>query len=184
MNLLEPTAVPSRLIHGVVIGIVTNNQDPDGLGRVRLCFPWLSPDDESAWARVAAPMAGKDRGCYFLPEVEDEVLVAFEHGDPSFPYVLGCLWNGKDSPPASNGDGKNAVRVIKSKSGHVIRLTDSSGGEKIEIIDQSGNNSVVIDSASNAITIKASGKITLDGQDIEIKGKTSVKLTAAKIDLN
>src|SRR5437868_3604561 len=97
-------------ISGVVVGVVTNNQgDPDGLGRVKVKFPWLSNEEESFWARVAAPMAGKERGFYFLPEVEDEVLVAFEQGDVRFPYVVGSLWNGKDAPPAKNDDGKNNV---------------------------------------------------------------------------
>ena len=86
-------------IYGVVIGIVTNNQDPDKLGRVKVQFPWLSNEDESFWARIASPMAGDKRGIYFLPEVDDEVLVVFEHGDMRFPYVIGALWNGQDSPP-------------------------------------------------------------------------------------
>ncbi|MEA2176331.1 MAG: hypothetical protein QOD00_3923, partial [Blastocatellia bacterium] len=142
-------------IGGVVVGIVTNNQDPDEMGRVKVKFPWLSDEDESNWARVATPMAGKERGLYLLPEVEDEVLVAFENGDMRFPYVLGSLWNGKDTPPAKNDDGKNNVRVLKSRSGHVIRLTDEDGKEKIEIIDKSEKNSIEIDTASNTITITA-----------------------------
>jgi uncharacterized protein involved in type VI secretion and phage assembly len=102
----------SGRIHGVVVGLVTNNQDPDGLGRVKVKFPWLSDVDESSWARIAAPMAGKQRGACFLPEVDDEVLVAFEHGDMRFPYVLGALWNGQDAPPVTNSDGTNNVRMI------------------------------------------------------------------------
>jgi uncharacterized protein involved in type VI secretion and phage assembly len=164
-------------IHGVVVGVVTNNQDPEGMGRVKLRFPWLSDEDESQWARVAAPMAGKDRGAYFLPEVEDEVLVAFEHGDPRFPYVLGALWNGKDAPPAKNDDGKNNVRVIKSRSGHVIRLTDEDGKEKIEIIDKTEKNSVVFDTANNTITVTADKDITLSAS------KGTIKLDAQKIEL-
>ena len=80
-------------------------------------------------------MAGKERGLYFLPEVDDEVLVAFEHGSPDAPYVLGGLWNGKDVPPESNADGKNDRRSIMSRSGHVIRLNDKEGEEQIEIVD-------------------------------------------------
>ena len=83
----------SSRVTGVVVGVVTNNQDPDGLGRVKVKFPWLSDADESSWARIAAPMAGKERGLYFLPEVDDEVLVIFEHGDLRFPFVPGALWN-------------------------------------------------------------------------------------------
>src|ERR1700750_1699162 len=93
-----PVAAPTRL-HGVVIGIVTNNQDPDGMHRVKVRFPWLNLDDESHWARVATPMAGDKRGAYFLPEPDDEVLVAFEHGSLEHPYVIGSLWNGKDKAP-------------------------------------------------------------------------------------
>ena len=78
-------------ITGVVIGIVTNNNDPDRLGRVKVRFPWLSGSTESHWARVATPMAGNGRGLYFLPEVDDEVLVLFERGDVRFPFVIGAL---------------------------------------------------------------------------------------------
>ena len=174
-------------ISGVTVAVVTNNQDPDGFGRVKVRFPWLSDEDESQWARVAAPMAGKDRGVYFLPEVDDEVLVTFEHGDIRFPYVLGALWNGKDAPPADNGDGKNNIRVIKSRSGHVVRLNDEDGKETIEIIDKSTKNSIVIDTAANTITItsdkdimlKASnGTITLDAQKVAVKSSADSKIEA------
>jgi uncharacterized protein involved in type VI secretion and phage assembly len=166
---------------------VTNNQDPDGMGRVKLKFPWLVDNDESNWARLAVPMAGKGRGLYFLPEVDDEVLVAFEHGDVRFPYVVGALWNGKDAPPAKNDDGKNNVRVIKSRSGHVIRLTDEEGKEKIEILDKNAKNSIVVDTAQNTITITTEkditlsapkGTIKLDAQKIEIKSSADAKIEA------
>ena len=184
VNSEEREATTNR-INGVVVGVVTNNQDPDGMGRVKVKFPWLSDADESFWARVAVPMAGKERGFYFLPEVDDEVLVAFEHGDARFPYVLGALWNGKDAPPAKNDDGKNNVRVIKSRSGHVIRLTDEGGKEKIEIIDKSKKNSVVFDTSKNKITITAdkeillsapNGTIKLEAKEIEIKSSAGAKI--------
>lgn len=180
------TALSSR-ISGVVVGLVTNNEDPDGLGRVKVKFPWLSDAEESFWARVASPMAGKERGFYFLPEVDDEVLVAFEQGDVRFPYVLGALWNGKDKPPETNGDGKNNARSIKSRSGHVIRLNDEDGKEKIEIIDKSGNNRIEFDTAKNSITITSDkdiilsaskGAIKLDAQQIEIKSSADAKVEA------
>ncbi len=175
----------SRHINGVVVGIVTNNKDPEKLGRVKLKFPWLSDADESDWARVAAPMAGKDRGAYFLPEVDDEVLVAFEHGDARFPYVVGALWNGKDAPPAKNDDGKNNLRVIKSRSGHTIKLNDEDGKETIEIIGKGEKDSVVIDAAKNTITITTDkditlsapkGVIKLDAKQIEIKSSSATKI--------
>lgn len=193
MNLLELVidseereALNSR-IYGVVVGVVTNNQDPEGMGRVKVRFPWLSEVDESYWARLATPMAGKERGLYFLPEVDDEVLVLFEHGDVRFPYVIGALWNGKDAPPAKNDDGKNNLRLIKSRSGHVIRLNDEDGKEQIEIMDKSGKNSMVFDTAQNLITITSDKDITLtapkgtikiEGQKVEIKSSADTKLEA------
>jgi len=184
---------PEARLYGVTVGVVTNNQDPDGLGRVKVKFPWLSDDVESHWARVVTPMAGNDRGLFFLPEVDDEVLVAFEHGSPEFPYVLGALWNGKDKAPESNDDGENNMRTIKSRSGHVVRLDDTDGSEKIEIVDGSGANSIVISTADNTITITAdaditiesgSGKLILSGNGIEIKSQADVKVEAgANMDL-
>jgi uncharacterized protein involved in type VI secretion and phage assembly len=194
MNLLElltppPESVTSARIDGVVVGIVTNNKDPDRLGRVKVRFPWLAEDSESHWARLATLMAGPDRGSFFLPEVGDEVLVAFEHGDMRFPYVIGALWNGVDTPPHDNADGANNLRLIKSRSGHVVRLDDTSGAEKIEIIDRSGSNSIVIDTAANTITITAgaditiqanSGKLVLCGNGIEITSQAGVTVQASQ----
>jgi uncharacterized protein involved in type VI secretion and phage assembly len=186
LDMQESADGAGRLL-GLVVGIVTNNQDPDGLGRVKVRFPWLSDTEESNWARIAVPMAGGERGTYFLPEVDDEVLVGFEQGDLRFPYVLGALWNGKDAPPADNGDGKNNLRIIKSRSGHVIKLNDEDGKETIEIIDKSEKNSIVIDTAKNTITIATDkditlsapkGTIKLDAQKIEIKSSADAKIEA------
>lgn len=197
LDLLLPAGgdQPSR-IYGVVVGIVTNNDDPDGLGRVRVRFPWLSDSNESQWARTASIMAGNDRGAYFLPEVDDEVLVAFEHGDARFPYVLGALWNGQDALPesAALSSGKVVKRVIKTRAGHIIRLDDTDGSEKIEIIDKSGKNSIVVESSANTVTVKADGDITLEsaqgkvvikGQSVEIQSTAQdVKVQAgANLDL-
>jgi uncharacterized protein involved in type VI secretion and phage assembly len=170
-------AVTGR-ITGVVIGVVTNNQDPDGMGRVKVNFPWLSSQDDSFWARIAVPMAGNQRGVYFLPEVHDEVLVAFDHGDVRFPYVLGALWNGQDAPPITNDDGKNNVRMIKSRSGHVVKLNDEDGKETIEIIDKSQKNSIVIDTSKNTVTITTDQDITLSAS------KGTIKLDAQKVEIN
>lgn len=204
IDLLTPPReeqAPGR-IYGVVIGIVTNNQDPDGLGRVKVTFPWLSEEDESEWARIATLMAGPDRGTFFLPEVDDEVLVAFEHGDVRRPYVLGALWNGVDTPPRDNGDGNNDERVITSRSGHelifndndqqpkveihtqgghIILLDDSSGQEKITIQDKTGSNKIEFDSAQNAISIAAQMQITIEGQMIDIKSGANITIEAGAI---
>ena len=175
--------------YGVVVGIVSNNQDPDGLGRVKVSFPWLAKTGESNWARVASPMAGSDRGISFLPDVDDEVLVAFEHGDPRSPYVLGALWNGVDKPPAEkSGDNDNNRRVIKSRSKHRIVLDDTPGSETIEIVDKTGNNKITIDSGANKLTLQvdgdielkaANGKIVLDAQSVEITSAGQTKIAAS-----
>jgi uncharacterized protein involved in type VI secretion and phage assembly len=178
---------------GVAVGLVTNNQDPEGLGRVKVKYPWLGDDDESYWARLVVPMAGNDRGTWFLPEVDDEVLIAFDQGSLDYPYVLGALWNGKDKPPESNSDGKNNHRTIKSRSGHIIRMDDTDGSEKLEIIDKSGNNKIVIDSSQNSITIEsggdikltAKGKVTLSGNGVEIQSQADGSFKASStLDVN
>jgi len=174
-------------IGGVVIGIVTDNADPEGLGRVRVRFPGLSDDDIGHWARIATLMAGTGRGTFFLPEVDDEVLVAFENGDITRPYVLGALWNGEDAPPDTNADGSNNLRFIRSRSGHIIRLDDTDGSEKIEVIDKSEGNTITIDTANNTITISSSkdinieasqGTIKISGQNIEISSTSATKVEA------
>src|SRR5438270_13414067 len=93
-------------VYEPMIGIVTDNKDPSKLGRVKLKFPVLSMDDTTDWVPVVMPGAGKNRGWFFIPEKDDEVLVLFEHGDIDRPLVVGSLWNGKDKPPAKNDDGK------------------------------------------------------------------------------
>ena len=179
---------PARRSDGsVVVGLVLDNQDPDGLGRVKINLPGLSDDQSGHWARVAAPMAGGGRGMFFLPEKDDEVLVAFEQGDITRPYVLGGMWNGEDKPPETNTDGQNNVRMIKSRSGHSIRFDDTAGAEKIEIIDKSGENSVTIDTQRNSISIKSAqdvvieapqGKISLRAKKVEVKSTAATHVEA------
>lgn len=192
----------SDRIGGIVLGIVTDNKDPEGLGRVKLNFPWKDTNYESIWAPVATIMAGNDRGAFFLPEKGDEVIVAFDHGDIDHPYVIGTLWNGVDKPPESNSDGKNNIRKIKSRSGHeiifgddkdgkkekieihsnaghAILLDDSSGAEKIEIKDKTGNNSVLIDSAQNAINIASQMKLSIKSKDVTIESDGMMTIKAS-----
>ncbi|MGB9927643.1 MAG: phage baseplate assembly protein V [Methanosarcina sp.] len=171
-------------INGVVVGIVTNNKDPEKLGRVKVKYPWLSEKEESNWARIASPMAGIERGIFVLPDVDDEVLMVFEHGDINRPYIVGSLWNGKDKPPETNSDGKNNIKIIKSRTGHTIKIDDTEGEEKIEIVDKTEGNKITIDSANNKISIvsggdidllASDGKITIDATEIEIKSSIKIK---------
>lgn len=179
LNLVQPET-PRLRIEGLVIGIVTDNNDPDNLGRVKVKFPTLS-DQESHWARVVSAGAGKDRGIEFLPEVNDEVLVGFEAGDMRAAYVIGGLWNGKDGLPKKTREivkgGKVEQRVVKSRSGHVITLDDSDSDPSITIEDKSGNI-IKLDSKKNELTIKVKGDgtISADGNlTIEAKGKVDIK---------
>jgi uncharacterized protein len=180
LDLLEGDSRQPDRIYGVVTAVVTNNKDPDKLGRVKLRFPWLSERDESWWARVATPMAGHERGVFFLPEVDDHVLVAFEHGDVRVPFVVGALWSGgeatRNKPPTTNEDGRNNVRVIKSRSGHVIRLDDTDRAEKIEIVDKTEKSSIVIDAVAKTIAISGIGDV--DPKTGEPK-KSSIVIDAA-----
>jgi uncharacterized protein involved in type VI secretion and phage assembly len=187
-------------VQGVVVGLVSNNNDPDGLSRVKLQFPWLDETLESDWVRIAFPGAGAERGMYWLPEVQDEVLVAFEHGDIHRPYVLGGLWNGQDKPPdgsnssAVGGDGKVNLRSIRSREGLGIIISDESGKKSIEMTDGDGDNKITIQSDDKVIEIDsngaikitgAQGKITVEGQDIEIKSSSNLTLDAsANLDIS
>lgn len=168
---------------GVVVGQVTNLDDPDGLARIKVKYPTLwdtshgAVECESNWARLVTPMAGAERGIEFIPEVDDEVLVAFENNDVNHPYILGALWNTKDKPPLATKEavksGKVNKRVIKSRSGHTITIDDTDGAEKISIIDKTEKNSVEIDSKNNAISINSAADITIEGKaNLTIKGKT------------
>jgi uncharacterized protein involved in type VI secretion and phage assembly len=140
-------------IFGAVIAVVSNVDDPDRLGRVKVRYPWLKDDSESPWARLVSFMAGAGRGAVFRPETGDEVLVLFEHGDMRFPYVIGALWNGKDQMPSERGtDGDNAVRLIKSRSGHQIVIDDTAGAEKVTVHDKAGNS---IELSSGGIVINS-----------------------------
>ena len=163
--------------YGVVTGQVTNLNDPDNLGRVKVKYPGIANDLESHWARLVSPMAGAERGFYFLPEINDEVLVAFEHGDINRPYIVGALWSSKDKPPLPNSEavasGKVNKRIIKSRSGHTITIDDTDGAEKISIIDKTEKNLFEIDSKNNAISINSAADITIEGKaNLTLKGKT------------
>ena len=139
-------------VYEPVIGVVTDNKDPDKLGRVKVKFPSLSNDDNSWWAPCISVGAGKNRGWFFIPEPDDEVLVLFEHGDVNRPLVVGGLWNGKDKPPDKNPGG-NPRRVIKSRQGSKITFDDDQ--MKLIIEDGTGKGKITFDSNANKISIEA-----------------------------
>lgn len=177
---------------GVAPAIVTNTDDPNGWGRIKIKFPWMADDAESAWCRLAAPGAGPEAGFLSIPEVGDEVLVSFAHGDFGQPYILGGLWNGQhDLPPevgkASTGE-KPHVRTWRSRTGHLITFYDNSDN-KIEVTSAAGHQ-IILNDQKQKITIasKSGQKIQLDDQsskitieskgEVEIKSSTNMKLKA------
>jgi uncharacterized protein involved in type VI secretion and phage assembly len=145
----------SGRVYEPVIGIVTDNKDPQKLGRVKVKLPVLSEQDTTFWVPIVMQGAGKNRGWFFIPEADDEVLVLFEHGDLNRPLVLGALWNGKDKPPDANPDPfTNDHRVIKSRQGSRI-LFDDGGEPKVVIEDGTGKARITIDAKNNKIIIEA-----------------------------
>jgi uncharacterized protein involved in type VI secretion and phage assembly len=166
-------------VNGIIVGVVSDLADPERLGRVRVKFPTLE-DQESDWARLATPMAGKERGLFLRPEVGDEVLVGFELGDPRRAYVLGSLWNTPDPPPPDDGKaGDNNWRFLRSRSGHVVKLDDTSGAEKIEITGSDDQRRLVFDIANQKI------QITCDTGDIEVSAPAgTVKVDAKTVEVS
>jgi len=190
----------SDKIQGVALGLVTNNQDPEKLGRIKVKFPWRDGSPESYWARLAVLAAGQDRGTLWLPEVGDEVLVAFEKGNIEHPCVIGSLWNGKDVPPETNDDGENNTKVIRSRCGHEIKffekqgqesfkietqgghvflMDDTTGSAQVQIKDSSGQNQITIKTTENSVTIESGLSLKLKSQSIDIEAGASMNIKAS-----
>ena len=178
---------------GVAVALVRQNQDDSGMGRVRVSYPWHSEPLESYCARVAVPMAGSGRGTYFIPEVGDEVLVAFDRGDVRFPYVVGSLWNGVDSAPESNNDGQNDKRMIRSRKGHHLMFDDGprgrvelrlDDGKRITIdddgivVDDDAGNRISVNRSGGEITVEAATKVRLSAPEVAIEATGRVSISA------
>ena len=162
----------SQPMKGVVIGLVTSVDDPEGLGRIKVEFPWLGEGFESNWARLATALAGPELGAWFLPEIGDEALLAFEMDDVRRPYVLGFLWNGENPPPSS----EPSERILKTVSGHKLTFNDASGDESITLEDASGVNKVVLN--KDGISIETSGDFSVTANKVIVKAETSMNLEA------
>jgi phage protein D/phage baseplate assembly protein gpV len=167
---------------GLVVGVVTNNEDPNRLGRVRVKFPTLSDSDESAWAKVTAPGAGANRGIDCTPEVGDEVLVGFEHNDVRRPVILGGFWNSSDPPPdGAAAGGHVARRSWTSRNGHRVELSDeeSEGSIAITLGDATSKLSL----SRSASQLKGEQRLTVEGRDIEVKAVSRISLKAPSIEI-
>jgi uncharacterized protein involved in type VI secretion and phage assembly len=179
--------------YGVYAALVTDIVDPDGQGRVKIRLPW-SPDANgdayAVWARLATMMAGNNRGTWFVPDVDDEVLVAFEAGDPRRPYVVGALWNGQDAPPEDmDGAGNNYPKTIRSRNGVRITLDDSDGQESLTM-ETPGGQSVtlrdgpgaieIVDSNGNSVKLETGGITVNTGTQVTVQA-TTVKVSAGML---
>lgn len=174
--------------YGVYPALVTDIRDPENQGRVQISLPSVQ-SGYSAWARLATFMGGSNRGSWFIPDVNDEVLVSFEAGDPRRPYVIGSLWNGADLPPVSmDGNGANNRKVLRSRNGVQLTLDDTDGqermiletpgGQKVTlqdgpgaiIIEDSNGNSVKLE--SSGVTVTASSKVIINADSVEVSAGT------------
>ncbi|MBV9822697.1 MAG: hypothetical protein JO144_10700, partial [Actinobacteria bacterium] len=184
-------------VPGLVVGVVTNVDDPDKAGRVKLKYPSVSSEVEGPWARIVTLGAGNKRGLVFQPEVNDEVLVAFEGGDPRQPVVLGGLFSGKNVLPEWGvKSGAVQSRRITSRLGHVIELADGTepanqhiqlqlsttthkirlGADKLEV-EVAGGKPISIKAGSASFEIDASGNVAIKGNKVSIEAQTELALS-------
>ncbi len=175
-----PSGAPGGRWYGVYPALVSDIKDPDGQGRVKITLPW-APDTGSgrfeAWARLATFMGGNNRGSWFIPDVNDEVLVAFEAGNPDRPYVVGALWNGSDAPPDSmDGAGNNYRKVIRSRNGVKVTLDDQDGQEKL-ILETPGGQKVTLQDGPGTVTVEDSNGNSLKMEASGVTVNASAKVT-------
>jgi len=159
--------VTHERVQGIVIGKVTAVKDEDNLGRIQVTYPWLNGPVQRM-VSVAAPMAGGDRGVFFMPEIDDEVLLAFDQGMYDHPYVIGFLWNQQQKAPSPD----ERQRMIRSKNGHAIRFVDSTpvaGNKGALIIEDAHGNTITL--TNTHINIHSRGALVLEGNSVTINGR-------------
>jgi type VI secretion system secreted protein VgrG len=163
--------------------VVTNTDDPEGIGRIRVRFYWQNNKTESPWIRVITAYAGDNKGIFFIPEIGEEVLVAFENSNADKPYVIGANYNGKKKPDDWKNN-KNYKKAIRTSSGHTIEFNDEGGKEEIIIYDKDKNNTIILSSHSKELKIISTGDIKIQAdKNIEIKATKDITLDATNINL-
>lgn len=166
-----------NLMRGLTLAEVTNTQDPDNLGRIKVKMLLRdSEENESNWARLIVPFAGSTMGVYWIPDVGDVVAVAFLGGQIDKPIILGGVWSKDSKPPVDNEQGKNNSKIVKTRSGHTITLSDEEGKEKI-VVKSSKGALITIDDEKETVEIKDSGGTDCIKLD---KAAGSVSITADK----
>jgi uncharacterized protein involved in type VI secretion and phage assembly len=188
-NLERAATGPGGLFYGVYPALVSDVVDPNNQGRVKVRLHW-SPDaggsNYEVWARLATMMGGNNRGSWFIPDKDDEVLVAFEGGNPRRPYVVGALWNGKDDPPERmDGSGNNYLKTILSRQGIRITMDDTDGAVKLRL-ETPGGQSIVLSDADNSIVAEDSNgnSIKMEAQGITITAASQVKVQASTVEVD
>jgi uncharacterized protein involved in type VI secretion and phage assembly len=179
-NVNRPT---TPRIPGVVNALVEDNQDPRQQGRVKVRVPSFGPD-YVVWARLATTMAGDGRGTWFVPDVDDEVLVAFGHGRPEDPYVIGALWNGHDAPP-QRMDADNDIKTIVSRRGIRIALDDTPGATSLRLSTPAGQT-VTLSDADQSITLTdaTQNSVRLGPDGITLSALAAVSIKALSLDID
>lgn len=182
-----PQGLGGRL-YGLYSALVSDIKDPDNQGRVKVTLPW-APDTSSGqyevWARLGTLMGGNNRGSWFVPDVNDEVLVGFEAGDPRRPFVLGALWNGSDAPPETmDGAGNNYKKVVRSRNGVKLTFDDQDGQEKLILETPGGQKLTLKDGPGNVLIEDSSGnsvKLEPAGITVTTSAKATVNATQVSI---
>jgi uncharacterized protein involved in type VI secretion and phage assembly len=173
--------------YGCHVAVVTDLVDPDGQGRIKLTLPWSSDgkgERYDAWARVATLFAGNNRGSWFMPDVDDEVLVIFEGGDVRRPCVIGGLWNGTDAPPES-ADARNVRKVIRSRNGVVITIEDQAGQEQIRLETPGGCSFALKDGPGSVEAHDSNGNsVKLEASGITVNASAQVKVSASQVEVS
>ncbi|MFB6455540.1 type VI secretion system Vgr family protein [Chitinophaga sp. Hz27] len=155
--------------------VVTENEDPENLGRVKVRYQWQTTGS-SPWIRVLQPIAGNGKGWYFLPEINEEVWISYEQQHPDKPFVAGTFYNNQQRPaPAAI---QNNLKVIRSRSGHTITMDDTAGAEKVSIADKSGNQ-IVMDTANGNMLLQSPELLTLHSKNILVKTDAALTMAAS-----
>jgi uncharacterized protein involved in type VI secretion and phage assembly len=190
-------ALDRNRLFGAYPAQVIDIKDPDGQGKVKVKLPWSPDSDDGSyqvWARLALLMAGNNRGSWFIPDPNDEVLVVFEGGDPRRPYVVGMLWNGKDKPPETmDGSGNNFKKTIRSRNGVKITIDDTDGSESITLTTPAGQTVTLKDGPGsielqdtngNDIKTDTSGVTIVAGTAVTIRCATTLTVNALGVTIN
>lgn len=187
MNMHNPRDGDGARWYGLYPALVSDLVDPDGLGRIKVRFPSFGGDGStvSAWATLLSPYADKDQGFEILPEVDSQVVIGFEAGNPHRPYIVGACWNGKASLP-EDAESANNLRTLKTRSGSLLQFDDTQGAAKITLSMQSGHK-LVLDDAAQSVTLTHSNgckiEMNIAGQ-ISITANATVEITASALNVH